>query len=159
VTGYPGSNEIRLAIERKEVSGQCGLAWGTAKTRLPDWLKDGKLSMLAQFGLTRAPDLADVPLAAEFTKGETARQAIEFLEADAVLAWPMLAPPATPPERIAELRDAFSRMIKDKDFLADAEQHGLDVEEVTGAQLQKLVNDLYATAPEVLELVKGAMKN
>ena len=65
--GYTG-NEIRLAMDRKEVGGQCGLAWGTAKTRLTAWLAERKLTRLTQFGLTRASDLPDVPLAADFAK-------------------------------------------------------------------------------------------
>ena len=157
VTGYPGSNEIRLAMERKEVGGQCGLAWGTAKTRLPDWLKEGKLSLLTQFGLTRASDLPDVPLAASFAKTERDRKAIEFLESDAVLAWPLFAPPATPAERIAELEAGFKAMLKDPEFLADAQKQGLDIEEVPGAELQKVVDDLYATPSDVLEVVRRSM--
>ena len=157
VTGYPGSNEIRLAMERKEVGGQCGLAWGTAKTRLPDWLAERKLTLLTQFGLTRASDLPDVPLAADFAKNERDRKAIEFLESDAILAWPLFAPPATPAERMAELRTGFSAMLKDAEFLSDAQKQGLDVEEVTGAALQKVIDDLYATPSEVLDVVKKSM--
>jgi tripartite-type tricarboxylate transporter receptor subunit TctC len=157
VTGYPGSNEIRLAMERKEVGGQCGLAWGTAKTRLPDWLQDRKLSIIAQFGLTRATDLPDVPLAAEFATNERDRKAIEFLESDAVLAWPLLAPPATPAERIDELKTAFKAMLADPEFLADARTQGLDVEEVPGATLGKVVDDLYSTPSDVLDVVKRSM--
>jgi tripartite-type tricarboxylate transporter receptor subunit TctC len=157
VTGYPGSNEIRLAMERKEVGGQCGLAWGTAKTRLPDWLSEHKLTLLTQFGLTRASDLPDVPLAAEFAKTDRDRKAIEFLESDAILAWPLFAPPATPADRMAELRQAFSSMLKDPEFLADAQKQGLDVEEVPGRELQRVVDTLYATPADVLDVVKRSM--
>ncbi len=157
VTGYPGSNEIRLAMERKEVGGQCGLAWGTAKTRLPDWLTERKLTLLTQFGLTPASDLPDVPLAAQFAKNERDRKAIEFLESDAILAWPLFAPPATPQERMADLRQGFSAMLRDPELLADAQKQGLDVEEVSGATLQKVIEDLYATPNDVLEVVKRSM--
>jgi tripartite-type tricarboxylate transporter receptor subunit TctC len=157
VTGYPGGNEISLAMERGEVDGHCGLSWGSVKSRLASWLRDGKLNFLTQFALTRAPDLPKVPLAGEFAKNERDRKAIEFLESDAVLAWPMFAPPGVPAERVAELRTAFESMLKDPQFLADAEKVGLDVELVPGPALQKLVDDLYGTPAEVIEIVKRAM--
>ena len=157
VSGYPGGNEISLAMERREVDGHCGLAWGSAKGRLADWLKSGKLNMIAQFALTRAPDLPDVPTAGEFAKNETDRKAIEFLESDAVLAWPLLAPPGAPAERVAELRASFVAMLKDPQFLADAEKQKLDIEPVSGDELRKVVDDVYATPANVIEIVKKTM--
>jgi tripartite-type tricarboxylate transporter receptor subunit TctC len=86
VTGYPGGNEIAIAMERREVDGWCGISWGSVKTRLASWLRDKKLDILTQFALTRAPDMANVPLAGEFARNERDRRAIEFLESDAVFA-------------------------------------------------------------------------
>ena len=157
VSGYPGGAEISLAMERREVDGHCGLAWGSAKGRLADWLKAGKLNMITQFALTRAADLPDVPTAGELAKNETDRKAIEFLESDAVLAWPMLAPPGVPAERVAELRASFEAMLKDPQFLADAEKQALDIDLVPGAELQKVVDDVYATPARVIEIVRKTM--
>jgi tripartite-type tricarboxylate transporter receptor subunit TctC len=156
VTGYPGSNEITLAMERREVDGQCGISWGTLKARQA-WLRDGKVHLLTQFALTRAPDMAKVPLAGEFARNERDRKAIEFLESDAVFAWPMFAPPGAPAERVQELRKAFEAMLKDPQFLADAAKQNMDIDLVPGTELQKLVNELYATPPDVIEIVKRAM--
>ena len=157
VSGYPGGNEISLAMERREVDGHCGLAWGSAKGRLSDWLKTGKLNMLTQFALTRAPDLPDVPTAGELAKNDTDRKAIELLESDAVLAWPMLAPPGVPAERVRELRGSFEAMLRDPQFLADAANQKLDVDLVTGAELQKVVEEVYAASPVVIDIVKKSM--
>jgi tripartite-type tricarboxylate transporter receptor subunit TctC len=157
VTGYPGGNEIALAMERGEVDGQCGISWGSVKTRLASWLREGKLNLLAQFAVTRASDLANVPLAGEFARSERARKAIEFLESDTVLAWPLLAPPGTPAERVQELRRAFEAMLKDPELLADAAKQNLDVDLVPGDVLKKLVEDLYTTPDDVIQIVKRAM--
>jgi tripartite-type tricarboxylate transporter receptor subunit TctC len=156
VTGYPGSNEITLAMERREVDGQCGISWGTLKSR-PSWLSNRKVYLLTQFALTRAPDMPNVPLAGEFARNERDRKAIEFLESDAVFAWPMFAPPGLPAERVQELRGAFERMLKDPEFLTDAAKQNMDIDLVPGTELQRLVGELYATPPEVIEVVKKAM--
>jgi tripartite-type tricarboxylate transporter receptor subunit TctC len=156
VTGYPGSNEITLAMERGEVDGQCGISWGTVKTRHASWLREGKLNLMAQFALTRASDMPNVPLAGEFAKSDRDRKAIEFVVSDTVLAWPLFAPPGVPTERVTELRTAFEAMLKDPQFLADAAKQNLDVELVPGATLQKLVSDLYDTPDEVIQIVKRA---
>jgi tripartite-type tricarboxylate transporter receptor subunit TctC len=157
VTGYPGGNEIAIAMERREVDGWCGISWGSAKTRLAPWLRDKKLDILTQFALTRAPDMPTVPLAGEFARNQRDRKAIEFLESDAAFAWPMFAPPGVPAERVQELRKAFETMLKDPQFLADAAKQNMDIDLVPGAELQKLVNELYTTTPDVLEIVKKAM--
>jgi tripartite-type tricarboxylate transporter receptor subunit TctC len=157
VTGYPGGNEISIAMERREVDGQCGLSWGSIKGRLGSWLRDHKLHLLTQFALTRAADLADVPLAGEFATNARDRKAIEFLESDAAFAWPMFAPPGVPADRVDELRKAFEAMLKDPQFLADAAKQSMDVDLVAGTELQRLVDELYRTPPDVLEIVKRAM--
>jgi tripartite-type tricarboxylate transporter receptor subunit TctC len=157
VTGYPGGNEIAIAMERREVDGWCGISWGSMKTRLASWLSGKKVHLIAQFALTRHPEVSQVPLAGEFAKNERDRRAIEFLESDAVFAWPMFAPPGVPAERVDELRKAFEAMLKDPQFLADAAKQNMDIDLVPGSELQKLVNELYATPADVIEIVKRAM--
>jgi tripartite-type tricarboxylate transporter receptor subunit TctC len=154
VPGYPGGNEITLALERGEVEGYCGWALGSIKTRAPDWLRDGKIRPLAQFTLAKTADLPNVPLATELARNDRERQAIEFFAADSVLAWPLMAPPDLPAERLAELRAAFDAMTKDPELLAEAAKQGLDVDPVSGAEIADLVNRLYRTPPDVLDLVR-----
>jgi len=154
VPGYPGGNEITLALERGEVEGYCGWALGSIKTRAPDWLRDGKIRPLAQFTLAKTADLPNVPLATELARNDRERQAIEFFAADSVLAWPLMAPPDLPAERLAELRAAFDAMTKDPELLAEAAKQGLDVDPVSGAEIADLVDRLYRTPPDVLDLVR-----
>ena len=153
VSGYPGGNEITLALERGEVEGYCGWSLGSIKTRAPEWLRDGKVRPLAQFTLGKS-DLPGVPLATELARNDRERRAIEFFAADSVLAWPLMAPPDLPAERVGELRAAFDAMTKDPDLLAEASKQGLDVDPVSGAEMADLVGRVYSTPPGVLELVR-----
>jgi len=153
VSGYPGGNEITLALERGEVEGYCGWALGSIKTRAPDWIRDGKIRPLAQFTLGKS-DLPDVPLATDLADTEQGRRAIEFFAADSVLAWPLVAPPDVPVERLGDLRAAFDAMMKDPQFLAEAATQGLDIDPVSGSEITELVNRLYGTPSEILDLVR-----
>ena len=154
VSGYPGGNEITLALERGEVEGYCGWALGSIKTRAPDWIRDGKIRPLAQFTLAKTADLPNVPLASDLADTDKARRAIEFLAADSVLAWPLVAPPDVPAERMAEIRSAFMAMMKDPELLSEAATQGLDIDPVSGTEIDELVQRLYNTPPDVLDLVK-----
>jgi len=153
VTGYPGGNEITLALERGEVEGYCGWALGSIMTRAPDWLRDGKIRPLAQFTLSKTP-LPNVPLASELVPTQAGRQAIDVLAADSVLAWPLMAPPDLAAERLAELRAGFDAMMKDPELKAEASRQNLDVDLVSGAEMQEIVDRLHATPPAVVELVR-----
>jgi tripartite-type tricarboxylate transporter receptor subunit TctC len=148
VSGYPGGNEITLAVERGEVEGYCGWTVGSIVNRAPSWLHDGTLTLLAQF--TR--DLPKVPVARDLVPTETGKRAIDFLSADVVLAWPLVAPPDLPAERVSELRTAFMAMMNDADLRAEAAK--LEIAPVPGAEMQELVEQLYSSPPDVVELVK-----
>src|SRR3954447_17689580 len=153
VSGYPGGNEITLALERGEVEGYCGWALGSIKTRAPDWIRDGKIRPLAQFTLGKS-ELPNVPLATDLADTEKGRRAIEFFAADSVLAWPLVAPPDVPAERLNELRAAFDAMMKDPQILGEAATQGLDIDPVSGSEIAELVNRIYTTPADVLELVR-----
>ena len=154
VSGYPGGNEITLALERGEVEGYCGWALGSIRTRAPEWIRDGKIRPLAQFTLSKSGVLPDVPMATDLASTDNGRRAIEFFAADSVLAWPLVAPPEVPAERVAELRAAFNAMMQDPQLLAEAATQGLDIDPVSGGEIAALVDRLYATPPDVLDLVR-----
>ena len=154
VSGYPGGSEITLALEKGEVEGYCGWALGSIKQRAPDWLAQGKIRPLVNFSYAPSAELPGVPLAHELAATETGRQAIRVLEADSVLARPLLAPPGRAPERVAELRAAFDRMLADAEVLAEAARQGLEIDRVAGQEVQDLVDSLYRVTPEVMDYVR-----
>jgi tripartite-type tricarboxylate transporter receptor subunit TctC len=150
VSGYPGGNEITLAVERGEVEGYCGWTVGSIVNRASNWLHDGTLTLLAQF--TR--DLPNIPVARDLVPTETGKRAIDFLSADVVLAWPLVAPPGLPDERINELRTGFLAMMNDPEVRAEAAKLKLEMAPVPGREMQELTEQLYGSPPDVIELVK-----
>ena len=154
VVGYPGGNETAMAMERGEVQAFCGWAWASAKVRAAEWIRNGHVKIVTQFALTKSPELPHIPLASDFANDKEGRLAIEFLESDAVLAWPFFAPPSVPRERVEILRGAFDAMMKDPEFRADADKLKLDIDPVSGLSMQKIIDDLYKTPAPVLESIK-----
>ena len=155
VLGYPGSTEMLLALERGEVEGNCGLGWTFIKLRKADWLRDKKINVLFQWSLRSHPDIPDVPLIIDRARTPEDRKVFEFLFAPQEMGRPFFAPPGVPPERLAALRLAFERTLKDSQFLADADKMGLEVQHVGGEAIEKLLERLYASPKEVIERAKA----
>lgn len=139
VTGYPGGNDVTMAMERGEVDARIGWSWGSLKSRSKPWLDDKKINVLVQMALQKAPDLPDVPLIMDFAKSDIDKKALELLFSPQISAWPLIAPPEVPKERIAILRRAFDSTMKDPAFLADAEKLGIEVDPVSGEMMQQVV--------------------
>lgn len=158
VSGYPGGNEITLAMQRGEVHGRCGWSWSSIKTNHPTWVQDGTIQVLVQLSLEKHPDLPQVPLVMDFVKTDEQRQVLRLVFARQVMGRPFLAPPGLPPERLAMLRKAFMDTMKDPQFLAEADKMKLEITPVAGEAVQKLVAELYATPPEVLKIARDALK-
>ena len=151
VPGYPGTNEISLAMERGEVDGLCGLSWSTIKTRHADWLKDKKIDMIVQASFKKVPELADVPLAMDETKDKEKLQILKLILAAQQMARPFAAPPGIPADRKAILVKAFDETMKDPEYLADAKKLDLDVNPVSGKELDELLAELYMTPKDVMK--------
>lgn len=139
VQGYPGGNNVTQAMEAGEVDGRFGWSWGSVKSRSKQWLDEKKIRILIQMALQKAPDLPEVPLIFDLAKTDLDRQALELLFAPQEIAWPLVAPPGVPPERVAILRRAFDATVKDPQFLAEAAKLRIDVEPVKGEDIQKVV--------------------
>jgi tripartite-type tricarboxylate transporter receptor subunit TctC len=155
VLGYPGSTEILLAMERGEVDGFCGIGWTFLKLRKGDWLKDKKLNILYQMSLEKHPELPHVPAIIDHARTPEDRKVFEFLFAPQEMGRPFFAPPGVPAERVKALREAFASTLKDPQFLAEAEKLGIEVQHVGGEQIQRLVERIYTTPPEVVARAKA----
>jgi tripartite-type tricarboxylate transporter receptor subunit TctC len=154
VTGYPGGNEVNLAMERGEIDGRASNSWAAWKSTHPDWIADKKIIVLVQIGLKRAPDLADVPLLFELAGNSIDRQVLTFLSADTAISRALVAAPDTPPERLAALRRAFDATMKDPEFLAEAEKSQMDIVPMTGGESQKIADSIVNTPPEIVARAK-----
>ena len=158
VTGYLGSQETILAIERGEAHGRCGLSLSSLKTAKPEWLRDKKVNVLVQIALEKSPELPDVPLVFDLVTKPEDRQMLTLLVGPTAMARPFVAPPGVPADKAAVLRRAFDATMNDPEFRADAAKIKADVEPTTGEDVQKLVAQLYATPKPVIERVKTFFK-
>ena len=157
VSGYPGGPEVNLAVERGEVDARCGWSWSSIKITKPDWLAEKKINLLLQMALKKSPELPDVPLVMDQARDERERLILRLMLSRQAMGWPFIAPPDLPPERAAALRKAFDDTMKDPEFLAEARQRLLDVNPMRGAEIDKLVGELYATPPEVIAATKAVI--
>jgi tripartite-type tricarboxylate transporter receptor subunit TctC len=158
INGYPGGNEIVLAMERGEVGGRCGWSWSAVKATRMSWLDDKKMHVFLQMALTKHPDLPNAPLILDLAKTEEQKSIIKLVFARQVVAWPYVAPPGVPPDRADALRKAFLDTMKDKDFLAEADKAKLEILPVSGEEIHKLIVELYATPTEVVQKTMEMLK-
>jgi len=158
ITGYPGGNDVGLAMERGEVNGRCGWSWSSVKSTHPAWIKEKKINVLVQLALAKHPDLPDVPLITDLAKDDEQRQVLRLIFARQVMGRPFLAPPGIPADRAEALRKAFMDTMRDNDFLADAEKGQLEINPVSGEELQKLVSEIYATPPAIAQRAAALLK-
>jgi tripartite-type tricarboxylate transporter receptor subunit TctC len=158
VSGYPGGNEINLAMERGEVGGRCGWAWSSVAPTKPDWLKSGNIKILVQLALKKHSDLPDVPLALDLARTPDEVQLMRVVLARQSMGRPFLAPPGLPSERVALLRRAILETFRDSELLAAAKKASLEVDPVSGEDVQQLVREAYETHPGLLERVRTILK-
>ena len=159
VSGYPGTKEMTLAIERNEVQGTGGYLWSSLKTQNPDWLPEaGKMRILVQEAVKGNAELTKmgVPVAMDFAKSDEDRQVLELIYGQLVFGRPYILPPETPADRVAALRQAFDATFKDAAFLADAERARLTIDPVSGIEVQNLVAKLFAAPERLIERAKAA---
>jgi tripartite-type tricarboxylate transporter receptor subunit TctC len=151
IMGYPGANEINLAMEDGEVQGRGSNTWSSYKASKPEWLRDHSINILVQVGLTKAADLPDVPLLTDLAANDLDRAALALLSAPPTVGRPVFTTPGVPPERLAALRRAFDETVRDPAFLAEAKRQALDVEPVSGERLQTITADILASPRAVAD--------
>jgi tripartite-type tricarboxylate transporter receptor subunit TctC len=159
VTGYAGSNEIILAIERNEVQGICGVGWSSIIAQHPQWLTNGFARILTQLATKGHPTMNQmgVPLAIDSAKTDEERQVINLIYSQLIFGRPYVLPPGVPADRVAALRKAFMAALQDKDTLAEAEKMKLDVDALSGEEVQAEVAKAYAMPPNIVERAKQAL--
>ena len=144
VLGYPGGNDVNLALERGEVEVRGSNSWSSWKTTRPDWLTEKKINILVQIGLTKVPDLPDVPLLMDLGANDEDRQLLRLLSASTHIGRPIFTAPDVPADRVAALRKAFETMVHDPGFIAEARREKFDIEPTTGDSMQKIVIEMMA---------------
>jgi tripartite-type tricarboxylate transporter receptor subunit TctC len=157
VSGYKGPPDLFLAMSRGEIDGVCGLDWTALKSQQPEWLRDGKLNILVQASIEPHPELAKlgVPVPWPYIRNDTDRRAVEVMVGfEQAFGKSYLVPPETPADRVAILRQAFAAVLKDKDFLAEAEKVRIEITAQSGEDVQRVVQNAYASTTAVIERLR-----
>jgi tripartite-type tricarboxylate transporter receptor subunit TctC len=155
VTGYPGGNDINLAMERGEVDGRCGWSWSSLKS-LKQWLP--KVSLLAQFALEKNADIPQVPFPLDRAANDEQRQVLRLLVAGQYLGRPFFSTPDIPADRQQALRAAFDATMKDEQFVAETTKLDLEVTPATGKAIDAFLAGLYRTPKDVVRKAAAAIQ-
>lgn len=159
VSGYQGSRPVKLAVDSKEVDGMC-VSWASLKAEAADWLEQKVANVLVQVSLSgKHPDLKDVPLADEFVRDDRSRQVLRAFAGPLDIGTPFAAPPNTPPDRLAALRQAFLAVFKDPAFEADAKKAQLDVAPRSGERVLEVVNQILDTPQDIARDLAAALSS
>jgi tripartite-type tricarboxylate transporter receptor subunit TctC len=159
ITGYQGTKETMMAIERSEVDGRCGWGWSSLKSTATEWVKDKKINYLLQLSLEKSPNIP-APLVMDLVKDPADQQMLTLLFGPLGLNKPFIAPPGLPPERTAELRHAFAQAVKDPELVAEViKLTGEELEPTSGEDMQKLLERIYATPEAVANKLRDILSH
>lgn len=159
ISGYEGTTNIHVAMERGEVQGMGANAWMSLKALNTNWIDEGKVKVILQYGFEKNPDLPNVPTVFSLATNDADRQALRLIVSRLEYGRPFFLPPDVPAARVQILRRAFDATMKDPAYLADTAKAQLEVSPMTGEDVAKLVEQVSATPPEVVARVKAALKS
>jgi len=158
ISGYKGGADVYLAMERGEVDGRCGgdLISSIKSTR-PNWFPQKKVSIPVQPALARNPEFPDSPAVIEFAKDQRTKDILKLVLMPMAMDRPILLPPGTPPEIVTALRKAFHETMQDPGFIAEAEKQHIEIREVEGEKVAKLIDDAFNLPPDIVNAASAAM--
>jgi hypothetical protein len=145
-------------MERGEIGGVIGNDWSTVMSTKPQWITEKQVNVFLTVGLTSRPELKGVPSVFDLAKSDDDRRVLELICAKYGMSRPFMAPPGLPSERAKALRDAFAATLKDPQFLADAEKQHMEINAVTGEQVDALVRKIFAAPSELQARARELVK-
>jgi tripartite-type tricarboxylate transporter receptor subunit TctC len=151
IAGYDPGSGLTMAVESGEAEGICGLSWSTVKASRPRWVNDHLLNVIVQLGLRKLRELADVPSALDLVADPQNKQVMELILMRQEAGRPFAAPPGTPADRVAALRRAFAETLKDPAFIAEAEKTQLEIDPMTGEQIEQMLAKAYAAPKPIVQ--------
>jgi hypothetical protein len=154
ISGYPGTREVNLAMDRNEVQGNGAITWASIKATMTAMLAEKRINLIVQFGLKPHPDLPHVPYALKYATAAEQRDALMLLFATQEFGRPYIAPPGLPAPIANALRMSFAATMTDPAFLEDAKRRGLDIDPTPGDEIDALVRQLYQTPPTTVQRVR-----
>ncbi len=159
VTGYPGTREITLAMEKNEVQGLCGFSWSSLQAQRPDWIKSGFIRVVVQEHDKGNAELnkMGIPLAVDFATSPENRRIMELVYSSETFGRPYVMAPGVPADRVAALRKAFLAAMRDPELLREAERIGITIDPISGEDLQALAANVFATPLDFVAKTKQAL--
>jgi tripartite-type tricarboxylate transporter receptor subunit TctC len=154
IPGYKGGNDVYLAMERGEVNGRCGGLVSSIHSTRPDWFPQHKITVPIQLTMKRTKLFPDTVAVGELVKDEKTRKVLSLIFAPQDIDRPILTPPGVPAERVAMLRKAFHETMIDPRFEAEAKKQRLEIDEVTGEEVTKVIDDAFDLTPDVVATAK-----
>jgi tripartite-type tricarboxylate transporter receptor subunit TctC len=158
IDGYKGSAAVKLAVQRGEVHGVCGISFSTVRTRYADVHSSGEMKMILQVGPEPHPDLKELKHVYEYAKSDEERQVFDLIFGTQGLGRSYVAATGIPADRTAALRKAFMATMSDTQFLADARKAKLDLRPQSGEAVEAFVKRLYASPKKVVERAKAVFR-
>jgi tripartite-type tricarboxylate transporter receptor subunit TctC len=155
IGGYPGTNEILLAVERGELDGIVGYSWGVARSGNKDMLESGKLKIVVQLALGKHKELPTIPLVTDFVTNSDDRKVLEVIFSRQSMGRPLVAPPGLDPRLVHVLRAGLAAAMNDPELLAESARIGLEINFVSGDDVQAPVEGLYRSPPAVIERARA----
>lgn len=153
--GYPGGNDVLLAMERGEVQGRCGWSWSSVVSTRKQWIDTKYVTILTQMSLNKHPDIPkEVPLATEYVKDPNDKLILEVIFARQAIGRPYAAPPGIPAERVKALQDAFEKTYKDPAFIADANKAKQEINARNAAEVKTVIDKIFSTPPAQIARLK-----
>jgi tripartite-type tricarboxylate transporter receptor subunit TctC len=150
ISGYDPGSGLTLAVESGEAEGICGLSWSTMKASRPRWISEHLLNVIVQMGLTKLAELPDVPSALDLVSDPQSKQVMELILMRQEAGRPFAAPPDTPPDRVAALRQAFDATLADPAFVAEAQKTRLEIDPLTGQEIATMLAKAYAAPKPIV---------
>jgi tripartite-type tricarboxylate transporter receptor subunit TctC len=157
ICGYPGSADYVLAMQRGEID-LVSSAWNQWRSNHQTEIQTGVLVPVMQTGLRRNKELQNIPLLQELVDDPTSKKVIEFYSAGSAIGRALMVPPRVPAERLEVLRTAFMNLVKDPDFLRDAERVKAEIDPTPGAEVQQDVADILAAPKDTMDRANKAME-
>jgi tripartite-type tricarboxylate transporter receptor subunit TctC len=155
--GFKGGSQMNLAMERGEIDGRGSNAWASIKSITPQYMEKKQLILPIQMGLKRAPDLPNVPLIWELGRNEAETKVLKLMVMASRIGRPVLTTPGVPADRVAALRAAFDAAVTSKEFIAEAKKRRLEINPVSGIEVQQVVNQILSTPASVAKLARAAV--
>ncbi|MFL6804919.1 MAG: Bug family tripartite tricarboxylate transporter substrate binding protein [Xanthobacteraceae bacterium] len=157
ISGYPGSTQGMLAMERGEVDGAL-TSWHTLNRTKQSWLENREINLLVQYAVARHRELPQVPTMLELARTQEAKEVFGFYLGNTLIGRSIVAPPGIPADRVKVLRDAFAAMLEDADFRSEIEKTQIEVDPARGEEVQKFIQHTAAVRPDIAERTRAILR-